>query len=443
MHEVCTYYLCYFIFLAFTFLVFTSLFQVAMALSLQRYTWSDFSSGLHPLLKERIKKGLERSKLVSIAIKNGDRLPENLLIEILSWLPVKDVLQYKSVCKSWYAIISSPQFISKHLKNNRVYDENCLLAQYYVSHAELQLFELLVDEGLRVLGHEVLYGMPMYGSYVCGPCDGLYYLYEYDFSGRALWNPAINELKTLPPIIEKPDPPANTTYAKSEVYGFGVDPKTGDYKVVVIKGYWSTNDEDVSYPLSVLVYSLKTNTWKYCGDLAREYNLENNKCYVFVKGCCFWTESYSQDDENSEAIISFDMATDSFQEIHVPDYQQPASKCLGMFDDSLAFFSVHDDEKNLDVWTLNQGIWTKKFSIGPFPEVQNPVGHWNGNKVLLECEGRKLALCDPSTQEIKDLGFERDLSCQGIFAYMESLVSIKHKTESNEGEEIEANVVDV
>ncbi|KAK9691462.1 hypothetical protein RND81_09G198200 [Saponaria officinalis] len=278
--------------------------------------------------------------------------------------------------------------------------------------------------------------MPMYGAYVCGPCDGLYYLYEYDFSGRALWNPTINELKLLPQIIEKSDPPPNTTPAKNEVYGFGSDPLTGDYKVAVIKGYWSTNDEDVSYPLSVFVYSLRTNSWKYCGDLTREYDLASNKCYIFVKGCCFWLGSSSQDGENSgEVIVSFDMASDSFQEISVPNYQQPASKCLGIYDDSLAFISVHDDEKTLDLWTLNDGIWTKKFGIGPFPDVWNPIGHWKDNKLILECEERKLVLCDPNTQEIKDLAFHQDMSCQGIFAYMESLVTLKDKTESKAGEE--------
>ncbi|KAL9229973.1 hypothetical protein vseg_005377 [Gypsophila vaccaria] len=410
-----------------------------MALSLQRYTWSDFDSGVNQLLKLRSKKERERSALLAIAIKNGDRLPENLMIEILSWLPVKNVLQFKSVCKAWRAVISSPQFISKHLKNNRKIDDNCLLAQYYVSHAELQLFELLVDEASRVLASEVLYSMPMYGAYICGPCDGLYYLYEYDFSGRALWNPAINEIRNLPPLIEKPDPPINTTPAKSEVYSFGVDPVTGDYKVAVIKGYWSTNEEDVSYPLSVFVYSLRTDSWKYCGDLTREYDLASNKCYIFVEGSCFWLGSSSQDGDNScEVIVSFDMASDSFKEISVPNYQQPASKCLGIYDDSLAFISVHDDEKNLDLWTLSKGIWTKKFGIGPFPDVWDPVGHWK-DKLILECEGRKLVLCDPKTQELKDLAFQRDMSCQGVFAYMESLVSIKDKNKSKEDEEVEAD----
>ncbi|XP_048493339.1 uncharacterized protein LOC104902527 [Beta vulgaris subsp. vulgaris] len=129
-----------------------------MALSLQRFTWAYNDSFFTQLLKRRIRNEKERSML--IAINKLDHLPENLIIEILSWLSVKDLLQYKSVCKSWYAIISSPNFISEHLKN--YYNNNddwrgCILVQHYVTHAELQLYELLVNETPRVLADEVLY----------------------------------------------------------------------------------------------------------------------------------------------------------------------------------------------------------------------------------------------------------------------------------------------
>lgn len=367
-----------------------------------------------------------------VTIEKMDDLPENLIIEILSRLPVKDLLQLKSVCKSWCAIISSPVFISKHLKNYYNNDDSwrgCLLVQYYVSHAEIQLYVLLVDETPRVLAHEVLYSMPLYCSYVYGPCDGLYYLYQYDFSDRALWNPAINEFKRLPKIICKPDLPSNFTYAASEVYGFGVDPVSGDYKVVVIKGYWTTNDDesDVKHPLSVIVYSLRTNSWRYCGDLAKDYELESNKCYIYVNGCCYWLGSL---DDGSELIISFDMATDVFKEMNVPDYAQTSSKCLAVYDDALAFLSLHDNHKIFDIWTWGEGCWTKKFSLGPLSDVRRPVGHWKDNRLLLECVDGKLVLFDPDTQEIKDLAFQKERWCEGIYAYMESLVSIKDKNES-------------
>ncbi|KAK1358637.1 F-box only protein 8-like [Heracleum sosnowskyi] len=402
-----------------------------MALSLERYTWPDEINNFTQLLNQRNMEQKQKSMLITL--ENIDcYLPENLIIEILSRLSVKDLLQFKSVCKSWFEIISSPIFVSKHLNN--YYNNNdewrgCLLAQFYVSHAELQLYELLVDETEtpRVLDYDILYNMPMYCSNVCGPCDGLYYVYQHDNDPycRALWNPAINELKTLPGIIRKPDFPVEFTYSGYEVYGFGID-HVGDYKVVVMKGYWS--DSDLKHPVSVLVYSLRTNSWRYCGDLAKDYALENNRCYIYVNWCCYWLGSF---EFSSEVIISFDMSNDTFKEIDVPDYAQPSSKCLAVYDDSLVFLSLHETN-NLDIWTWSEGCWTKKFSVGPLPRVWGPVGHWKDNRLVLQSGRGELVLFHPDTQETEELEFKNSMQCQGVYAYMESLVSIKDKNEAGQ-----------
>lgn len=43
-----------------------------------------------------------------------EELPEALLTEILSRLPVKPLLRSKSVCKNWYSLIQNPSFIFLH-----------------------------------------------------------------------------------------------------------------------------------------------------------------------------------------------------------------------------------------------------------------------------------------------------------------------------------------
>ncbi|KAK1402754.1 hypothetical protein POM88_002359 [Heracleum sosnowskyi] len=220
----------------------------------------------------------------------------------------------------------------------------------------------------------------------------------YDMSCRALWNPAINELKRLPKIVRKPDFPVEFTYAANEVYGFGCDRISGDYKVVVMKGYWSVNrDSDLKHPVSVLVYSLRTNLWSYCGDLDKAYDLKTNKCYVYID---------------------------------VPDYAKPSSSCLAVYDDSLVFLSICETGNIFDIWTWSEeGRWTKKFTVGPFPCLSSPVGHWKGNWLVLQSDEGKLLLYDPGAQEIEDLAF---VACEGVYAYMESLVSIKDKNEAGQ-----------
>ncbi|GMI79437.1 hypothetical protein HRI_001613000 [Hibiscus trionum] len=46
----------------------------------------------------------------------SDYIPVQLIPEILNRLPVKSLLRFRSVCKSWNSLISHPSFISAHLQ---------------------------------------------------------------------------------------------------------------------------------------------------------------------------------------------------------------------------------------------------------------------------------------------------------------------------------------
>ncbi|KAL2896348.1 hypothetical protein RDABS01_038132 [Bienertia sinuspersici] len=376
--------------------------------------------------------------------KDGDGgglcLSEDLIIEILSRLPVADLLRYRCVCKSWYSVISCSDFISKHLENYYQNDRSwhgCLLALYYVTQAELNMFELSIDETPKVLASESLENRPMYGSFICGPCDGIYYL----FNGcdgereRALWNPVTNELKALPPVFTKPDLPSNLAYSICEAFGFGFDPLSKDYKVVVVKCYCSEDyelAETVTLPASVFVYSLRTDSWTYCGDLSQiyEFDMPSNQCYRFLDGSYYWLLSSGAKSEN-DCVISFDMTIDAYQEIHTPIYEKPASRSLAIYHNSVAYLSFHEIKKDLVIWMLNEeGLWTKKFTIGPLSGIRSPIGHWKDDKLLLDSDDGRLILCDPVTQETRDLGFHSGLWCEGIFVYRESLVSLKDCSQS-------------
>ncbi|CAH9107653.1 unnamed protein product [Cuscuta epithymum] len=408
-----------------------------MALSLKPYTTAHKKRSSTQLLEERSKK--QKVRLMANLMENAHHLPESMITEILSWLQVKELLQYKSVCKSWYSIISSSNFISQHLRNycnnsNNVDGGGCLLVQRYVSQNEIVLFELLLDGTPRVLAVEELHRMPMYRSFINGPCNGIYYLYQYSSGQRALWNPTINELKVLPEITFEP---SIATFANYEVCGFGLNPGTTDeFKVVVIKDRWRTSDDNdhddegsfaTQLPQTVMVYSSRTNSWKYCGDLAKCYYLEMNNCYIYVNGCCYWYAK-AEVKEMDEVIISFDMANNAFKEMDVPGYAQPSSRCLGVYDDSIAFYSLHGREKVFELWTWDDGCcWTKKLTVGPgpFSDVSGPVGQWKNNKVILRSDRNRLLLFDPESKEVIDLvGFLRNANYEGVFTYMESLVSI-------------------
>ena len=136
--------------------------------------------------------------------------------------------------------------------------------------------------------------------------------------------------------------------------------------MVVIKS-WSKTNSKIRYPVSVFVYSLSTDSWRYWGDLPQNYKLlSNNKCYICLNGVFYWLGSdYSGGKTYDEAIISFDMATDLIQDMQLPDYDKPARETvLSVYHDSLALLTVHDIKDFLEVWTLKEGCWTKQFTVG-------------------------------------------------------------------------------
>lgn len=58
-------------------------------------------------------------KRSSLVTENVHFFPEEILFEILSWLEVKSLLRFKSVCKVWYAVIRNKQFVEVHAIRNR------------------------------------------------------------------------------------------------------------------------------------------------------------------------------------------------------------------------------------------------------------------------------------------------------------------------------------
>ena len=45
-------------------------------------------------------------------------LPEELIVEILSWVPVKPLMRFKCVSKTWNSLIFHPTFVKLHLQRS-------------------------------------------------------------------------------------------------------------------------------------------------------------------------------------------------------------------------------------------------------------------------------------------------------------------------------------
>lgn len=54
-------------------------------------------------------------------------LPDDIIIFLLLNLPIKSLLRFKSICKSWYSSINDPEFIKLHLHKSYISRQKFLL----------------------------------------------------------------------------------------------------------------------------------------------------------------------------------------------------------------------------------------------------------------------------------------------------------------------------
>ncbi|XP_060201245.1 uncharacterized protein LOC132629866 [Lycium barbarum] len=330
-----------------------------------------------------------------------DQLPEDIIMEIFSILPVKSILKLKSVCKYCYLLIQSPTFIIKHFchKTNHAVP---FVHLYFLDTKQLSLstdeYPLLQDFYL----HKSTSLKP-----VIGPLNGLFFVHNLDKNDMALWNPATEEIKKItipsPPfypslpyrILQKCTTskgsgmhlltflksPSNTNFSlccsdSAEIlphpcrilekhtasegsdthsstflkgpserdfrsyahhFGFGMDPLSKDYKVVWIRDYF-WKEETFTRSASAVV-----SVYSLCTDSWRHF--EDNtfwSSHIVMSYFDSYLDGFYYwkkiDGEHNCEILAFDFRNEDFQVIQTPDVFNTNLGTLGLYDGSISMF---------------------------------------------------------------------------------------------------------
>ncbi|KAI8558421.1 hypothetical protein RHMOL_Rhmol04G0091800 [Rhododendron molle] len=276
----------------------------------------------------------------------ADRIPNNL-IEILARLPVASLLRFKSICKPWYSLITSPSFVTEHLHQSITNTErngSKLLGRVYDSNVNKERYLLVNDDdefgdkySELESPFEILFGY--FG--VVGSCNGLLWLvdsYLIDKLQIIIWNPSTRKSVTLP-MAPKPQ------HRHTCVYGFGAHPATQEYK-----------------------------------------------CQAFVDGAVHWV-AYEPCVGGGvrNLIMLFNMASESFSEFKLPPTlacQPPPSLSIKTFGQSMAVLcSGPRDSGHCCIWVMKEyGVaesWTKLFSSNLLGRPNKTLEFRKNGKVLL------------------------------------------------------------
>ncbi|XP_074319826.1 putative F-box/LRR-repeat/kelch-repeat protein At1g11620 [Silene latifolia] len=236
-------------------------------------------------------------------------LPHDLITQyIITRLPIKSLLQCKSISKQWYSTLSSPYFGNTHFNFSPFYQSfnpiihNLLIQSgndYFIYTYNECDFVDECNKGLFKL--DVNFDdLPKDKILVIGSCNGLLCLY-CSLGYLIIWNPIINQwVKFSCPSLEN---------CKNSTWGFGYVSCVDDYKAVRMS-------ESKGNPSEILVhvFSLRNEEWKQvydekiCKYVLRGASLSAG---LLIDETLYWIV-YRQGGEYEQDVLGFDLGFERF-----------------------------------------------------------------------------------------------------------------------------------
>ncbi|XP_058741981.1 F-box/kelch-repeat protein At3g23880-like [Vicia villosa] len=314
-------------------------------------------------------------------------LPNDLITEVLSILPVKSILRFKCVSKHWKTLISDHAFVKLHLKRSptrnpflallifHTIEVNCGSYVHGDSDRSVVPYPIrsLLDNPSITLFEDPYYLMNDKGcSNRVGSCNGLILLVgesindivnikdniEYLTVDKWLrvWNPATRT------ISKKFGQYRAFCLSQRFTFAFGCDNLKDTYKVVAYR----CNRQELTSQVRVL--SLGDDVWRNVESFPAIPLLVD---YVYLSGTLYWLANQNRKNISVEklVIISFDLSTETYNQYLPPrcfDEVSHSEPVFGVLGGCLSF-SYSCMETDFIIWQMSQfGVedsWTQLFKI--------------------------------------------------------------------------------
>ncbi|PIA28141.1 hypothetical protein AQUCO_07200051v1 [Aquilegia coerulea] len=348
--------------------------------------------------------------------------PRDVVKDILSRLPVKSLVRFRCVSKTWLEFLTKDNhFIKLHLSRSHHHQPNFIFQTYVYIDCDMnsKISESKFDCELEIFGI----------------CNGL--VCVTDYFKFYVSNPLTKDYISIP---SPDDVPILINNMSLSVYGFGFDESSNDYKIFRMFTT-STNDKDDIYEIQsyITVYTLGTNSWRTLEDMWCEYEICGDQYNALVNGALHWMGTRPGAGLNTSisripVLFCFDLKVEAFHEIPQPNYLKdkylyPYNVKVGELDGLLCLFSMLFNE-NIEVWAMKEyGIaesWTKQFKITQLEVPQSfykltPVGIYNKGEIIINKDDRELFLYMPQTNTIRS--FMTRKYTKNAYAYYGSLIS--------------------
>ncbi|CAJ2663757.1 unnamed protein product [Trifolium pratense] len=283
-------------------------------------------------------------------------LPSELIIEILLRLPVKSLTRFKSVCKSWFSIISHSNFANSHFQ---ITAATHILTISATSPLKFQSIDFEINHHSVLLNHNFLLPRPYSYFQIKGSCRGFICLYCY--IDIWIWNPSNGIHKQIP---LSPLGSELLEYHLRHLYGFGYDPSRDDYMVVLL-----SYDPRANFSSHLEFFSLRDNMWNEIEDTHSAYltDFGNPRAGSFFNGAIHWVaERYGS---SVNVIVVFDLMERKLFEMPLPDGFDHDLEDFGLwiFGEFLSLWVKDYPNNTIEIWVMKEyklhSSWTKTLVI--------------------------------------------------------------------------------
>ncbi|RWR91339.1 F-box-like protein [Cinnamomum micranthum f. kanehirae] len=289
-------------------------------------------------------------------------IPQEIIMDILSRLPIYSLFQCTLVSKAWRDIIIHNPIFATMQHNRALENQNSILLMFSQDHSpEVNLYLVeRVEAGhrkLRVMDAKLTNHTGFNGSLrILGSCNGLLCISFGSMDGPLyVSNPITGECKQLPSKESK----------YIHISGIGFDSVRKEYKVVrrVSKYDLPYMVDDCSW--KVEIHTLGTNTWREIGNFPwwDGKDLLYKFSDVLVNGRLHWCSFFP----TPVRITSLDMSDEQFGVVPTPEFTSSCHLHLMTWKGCLTIAQRLRGDLSIHIWVMKEynvrESWTKQFNV--------------------------------------------------------------------------------
>ncbi|KAL5724981.1 hypothetical protein ACHQM5_008180 [Ranunculus cassubicifolius] len=323
-------------------------------------------------------------KMRNLRLKRSSYLPWEVIFNILLRLSVKILVEFKTVCKTWYSIIKDPRFIELHMSQSSF--QGCL--PYALLHRgceNMQTIYLIVDEGdgecrWKAIKEDLFDKIGVARNFhVSGCCNGLFCIFphlENQVDPIFICNVATRECSKVPAteeliifrslltgrqvVLSKLDP--SFRVLQQEI-GFGYENHSKRYKLV--RMFWLYYNEE--YFTVGEIMTVGERFWRRL-EFPHLLYLRRMSQTLCVQGSCYWIINYMVGFSSPNDILVLDFCTEKFSTIEFPllmavETTVETRRVLLNLGGSLGVGDLEVHQCKTRIWKLIQGNWVFQYTV--------------------------------------------------------------------------------